>query len=159
MIKIAFDPIYKHPLPENHRFPMLKYELIPEQLLHEGTFSAENFFTPSCCSEEIILQTHDKEYLDKLLHLQLSAFEQRKIGFPLSHELIQRELIITQGTIDAALYALKNKIALNIAGGTHHAFAERGEGFCILNDMAIAANYLISNKLSSKILKIGRAHV
>ena len=154
MIKIAFDPIYKHPLPENHRFPMLKYELIPEQLLHEGTFGTENFFTPSCCSEEIILQTHDKEYLDKLIQQQLSASEQRKIGFPLSHELIQRELIITQGTIDAALYALKNKIDLNIAGGTHHAFAERGEGFCILNDMAIAANYLISNKLSSKILII-----
>ncbi len=154
MIKIAFDPIYKHPLPENHRFPMLKYELIPEQLLHEGIFTAANFFTPSKCTEEIILQTHDKDYLDKLIHQQLSASEQRKIGFPLSPELIQRELIITQGTIDATLYALKNKIALNIAGGTHHAFAERGEGFCLLNDMAVAANYLLSNKLSNKILII-----
>jgi acetoin utilization deacetylase AcuC-like enzyme len=133
---------------------MLKYELIPEQLLHEGTFAAENFFTPSDCSEEIILHTHDKDYLDKLIHQKLSASEQRKIGFPLSPELIKRELIITQGTIDAAMYALKNKIALNIAGGTHHAFAERGEGFCLLNDMAIAANYLISNKLSNKILII-----
>ena len=141
-------------MPENHRFPMLKYELIPEQLLHEGTFTAANFFTPSSCSEEIILLTHDKEYLDKLIHQRLSASEQRKIGFPLSPELIHRELIITQGTIDAALYAIKNKIALNIAGGTHHAFAERGEGFCLLNDMAVAANYLLSNQLSNKILVI-----
>ena len=154
MIKIAFDPIYAHPLPDNHRFPMLKYELIPEQLLHEGTCTEANFFKPGTCAAEIILQTHDKDYLDKLLNQELTASEQRKIGFPLSPELIQRELVITQGTIDCALYALQNGCAMNIAGGTHHAFAERGEGFCILNDQAIAANYLISQQLSQKILII-----
>ena len=154
MIKIAFDPIYAHPLPDNHRFPMLKYDLIPEQLLHEGTCTEANFFKPGTCAAEIILQTHDKDYLDKLLNQELTASEQRKIGFPLSPELIQRELVITQGTIDCALYALQNGCAMNIAGGTHHAFAERGEGFCILNDQAIAANYLISQQLSQKILII-----
>jgi acetoin utilization deacetylase AcuC-like enzyme len=145
MIKIAFDHVYAHALPDNHRFPMLKYELIPEQLLHEGTCS---------CPTNIILQTHDKAYLDKLLHQQLSPSEQRKIGFPQSPALIERELIITQGTIDCALNALQYGCALNIAGGTHHAFAERGEGFCLLNDQAIAANYLISQQLSRKILII-----
>lgn len=154
MIKIAFDPVYAHPLPENHRFPMLKYELIPEQLLHEGTCTEANFFKPGTCATEIIVQTHDKDYLDKLSNQQLTASEQRKIGFPLSPELIQRELVITQGTIECALYALQNGCAMNIAGGTHHAFAERGEGFCILNDQAIAANYLISRQLSQKILII-----
>ena len=154
MIKIAFDPVYAHPLPDNHRFPMLKYELIPEQLLHEGTCTEANFFKPATCVAEIILQTHDKDYLDKLSNQQLTASEQRKIGFPLSPELIQRELVITQGTIECALYALQNGCAMNIAGGTHHAFAERGEGFCILNDQAIAANYLISRQLSQKILII-----
>lgn len=154
MVKIAFDPIYAHPLPENHRFPMLKYELIPAQLMHEGTCTEANFFNPSSCLEEVVLYTHDKAYLDKLLHQKLSSSEQRKIGFPQSPELIQRELIITQGTIDAALYALDNGVALNVAGGTHHAFVERGEGFCLLNDMAIAANYLLRNQLSRKILII-----
>lgn len=154
MIKIAFDPVYAHPLPENHRFPMLKYELIPEQLLHEGTCTEANFFKPEICATEIIVQTHDQAYVDKLVNQQLSASEQRKIGFPLSPELVQRELVITQGTIDCALYALQNGCALNIAGGTHHAFAERGEGFCLLNDQAIAANYLISQELVHKILII-----
>jgi acetoin utilization deacetylase AcuC-like enzyme len=154
MVKIAFDPVYAHPLPDNHRFPMLKYELIPEQLLHEGTCTEANFFKPGTCVAEIILQTHDKDYLDKLSNQQLTASEQRKIGFPLSPELIQRELVITQGTIECALYALQNGCAMNIAGGTHHAFAERGEGFCILNDQAIAANYLISRQLSQKIIII-----
>lgn len=154
MIKIAFDPIYAHTLPENHRFPMLKYELIPEQLLHEGTCTEANFFKPSSCLPEIILQTHDKSYLEKLLNQQLSPSEQRKIGFPQSLALIQRELIITQGTIDCALFALQNGCSLNIAGGTHHAFADRGEGFCLLNDQAIAANYLINQQLSRKILII-----
>jgi acetoin utilization deacetylase AcuC-like enzyme len=154
MIKIAFDPIYAHPLPENHRFPMLKYQLIPEQLMHEGTYNSANFFAPSICEEEIILFTHDQTYFNKLLYQQLSASEQRKIGFPQSPELTRRELIITQGTIDACSYALESGVALNVAGGTHHAFADRGEGFCLLNDMAVAANYLLQKKISKKILII-----
>lgn len=154
MIKIAFDPIYAHPLPENHRFPMLKYQLIPEQLIYEGTYTADHFFAPSICEEEIILYTHDQAYLNKLLHQQLSPSEQRKIGFPQSPELTQRELIITQGTIDACLYALETGVALNVAGGTHHAFADRGEGFCLLNDMAVAANYLLRKQINKKILII-----
>lgn len=154
MIKIAFDPIYAHPLPENHRFPMLKYQLIPEQLMYEGTYTREHFFAPTICEEEIVLYTHDQAYLNKLLHQELSASEQRKIGFPQSPALTKRELIITQGTIDACLYAMECGVALNVAGGTHHAFADRGEGFCLLNDMAIAANYLLRKQLSKKILII-----
>ena len=154
MIKIAFSPIYYHKLPEGHRFPMLKYELIPEQLLYEGTIGHENLFIPNKCNKSDILRTHDLEYFEKLVNQQLSPAEQRKIGFPQSPELTERELVITQGTIDCTLFALKNGCALNIAGGTHHAFAERGEGFCLLNDMAVAANYLLSKKLSTKILII-----
>lgn len=154
MIKIAFDPIYAHPLPENHRFPMLKYELIPQQLIHEGTCTKEHFFSPQPCSEEVVLWTHEKAYFDKLINQNLSASEQRKIGFPQSPELTLRELIITQGTIDAAVHAIEHGAALNVAGGTHHAFAERGEGFCLLNDMAIAANYLLNKRLRKKIIVI-----
>lgn len=154
MIKIAYDPIYAHPLPENHRFPMLKYQLIPEQLIYEGTFTEAQFFKPAICSEELILLTHDAQYLQKLMLQTLTASEQRKIGFPQSPELILRERIITQGTIDACTYAMESGVSLNIAGGTHHAFADRGEGFCLLNDMAIAANVLLHKQLSKKILII-----
>ena len=154
MLHIAFDPIYAHPLPEGHRFPMLKYELIPQQLLYEGTISQNNLFAPIPCSLDTILLTHDKDYVDKLLHQTLTAKEQRHIGFPQSPALTQRELIITQGTIDCCHFAMQNGVALNVAGGTHHAFADHGEGFCLLNDFAVAANYLLENKLASKIIII-----
>ncbi len=111
ILRIAFAPIYAHPLPEGHRFPMLKYELIPEQLLYEGTVAAENIFVPEPCADEIILWTHDAAYLAKLKNQTLSAKEQRHIGFPQSPQLTQRELIITQGTIDCCLYAMQAGVA------------------------------------------------
>lgn len=141
-------------MPEGHRFPMLKYELIPGQLLHEGTITHENLIAPQPCSEQIILWTHEKTYLEKLLHQTLTASEQRKIGFTQSPALSRRELIITQGTIDCCHSAFQSGIALNVAGGTHHAFSDRGEGFCLLNDQAVAANYLLQKKLATKILII-----
>ncbi|WP_153797282.1 histone deacetylase family protein [Foetidibacter luteolus] len=154
MVKIAYNQLYAHPLPEGHRFPMLKYELIAGQLLHEGTINETNLFSPAVCREEVVLLTHEKEYLDKLLNQQLSPSEQRKIGFPQSPRLTQRELVITQGTIDCCSYAQQFGVALNVAGGTHHAYANRGEGFCLLNDMAVAANYLLHQKQARQIIII-----
>jgi acetoin utilization deacetylase AcuC-like enzyme len=153
-MKIAFDPIYAHKLPEGHRFPMLKYELIPGQLLHEGTIQAGDLFSPAICPDEIVLLTHEREYLLKLKEQRLSESEQRRIGFPQSPELTLRELIITQGTIDCSLYALQDGVALNVAGGTHHAFPDRGEGFCLLNDMAVAANFLLREGKAKRIVII-----
>lgn len=153
-LHIAFHPIYAHPLPEGHRFPMLKYELIPEQLLYEGTISEDNLFAPDSCNDETVLLTHSVEYFNKLKQQTLSAQEQRRIGFPQSPALTQRELIITQGTIDCCHYAFENGIALNVAGGTHHAFRDKGEGFCLLNDFAVAANYLLHHQLAKQILII-----
>ncbi|MGF1533443.1 MAG: histone deacetylase [Bernardetiaceae bacterium] len=142
MLKIAFSPIYILPLPEKHRFPMQKYGLLPEQLRYEGTAQAENFFCPEPLSSEVILQTHAPAYWDKLQHQRLSKIEERRMGFPLTHTLIQREITILDGTLQSALFALEYGVAFNIAGGTHHAYADRGEGFCVLNDIAVAANYL-----------------
>jgi len=153
-LKIAYAPVYVQPLPPGHRFPMIKYELIPEQLLYEGTITQKNLFAPSPCPDEIILWTHHRDYLDKLQHQTLSAKEQRHIGFPQSPQLTLRELVITQGTIDCCHFALESGIALNVAGGTHHAFAGRGEGFCLLNDFAVAANFLLRKKLAERILII-----
>jgi len=151
---IAYDPIYAHPLPEGHRFPMIKYELIPEQLKYEGTITEGCIFSPTTCEDEIILLTHTNDYLNKLNYLQLSEREQRQIGFPQSAQLIAREKIITQGTIDCCMKAFQTGIALNVAGGTHHAYADRGEGFCLLNDFAIASHYLLHHKLAAHILII-----
>ncbi len=131
---------------------MLKYELIPEQLLYEGTIAKDNLFHPGVCADDIVLLTHTPEYLAKLKEQRLSAREQRHIGFPQSPELTQRELVITQGTINCCHNALKNGVSMNVAGGTHHAFASHGEGFCLLNDFAVAANYLLQKKLAEKIL-------
>jgi len=152
MLKIAFHPIYKHPLPEGHRFPMLKYELLPEQLLHEGTCTATNFFEPTLPGDAAILAVHDAEYYQNLVNLNLTAKEQRKIGFPLSEALVQRERIIADGTLKGCTYALKHGIAMNIAGGTHHAYSDRGEAFCMLNDQAIGARHLRSKGLAKNIL-------
>ena len=152
MLPIAFHPIYKHPLPEGHRFPMLKYELLPQQLLHEGTAEISDFFEPEIIGLEHVLKVHSEGYLNHLLHLTLDAKAARKIGFPLSAELVERELRIAQGTIMGCEKALIHQVAFNIAGGTHHAFTNRGEAFCLLNDQAIAAKYLLDKKLASKIV-------
>lgn len=153
-LHIAFHPIYAHPLPEGHRFPMLKYELIPGQLLYEGVIREDNLFAPNFCPDEVVLWTHEQEYFNKLKHQTLSEREQRHIGFPQSLQLTERELMIVQGTIDCCLYAFDHGVALNVAGGTHHAFANRGEGFCLLNDFAVAANYLLQKGLAKQVLII-----
>jgi len=154
MLKIAFDSIYAHPLPEGHRFPMLKYELIPLQLKHWGIINDENIFSPEILDEEFVLLTHDKYYWERLKNLNLSYQEERRTGFPLSAKLVERELRIAQGTIDSCHFAFDTGVAFNVAGGTHHAGSGWGEGFCLLNDQAIAANYLLAKKLASSILII-----
>ncbi|MBL3655660.1 histone deacetylase family protein [Fulvivirga sediminis] len=154
MLKIAWKPNYVHPLPEKHRFPMIKYELLPEQLLYEGTVEKDNFFAPEQASDTHILAAHNAEYWRRLKGLELTKSEIRKTGFPLSGGLVEREITIAQGTIDCAKYALEYGIAMNIAGGTHHAFTDRGEGFCLLNDQGIAAHYLLHHQLAKKILII-----
>ncbi len=154
MIKVAWAPSYAHPLPENHRFPMEKYALLPQQLKHEGTLNMENFFEPTPISLEEVLCIHEKEYVNRLLNLQLNRQEQLKSGFPHSKELIERELLIAGGSKEAALFALENGIAYNIAGGTHHAFKDRAEGFCLLNDIAIASYHLLTKKKLKQILVV-----
>lgn len=152
MLKIAYHPIYQHPLPEGHRFPMLKYDLLPKQLLYEGTCGPNNFFEPDIPNDKYILAVHDPEYFYDLLNIKLPPSKARKIGFPLTEDLVYRERIIADGTMKGCEFALENGIAMNIAGGTHHAFTDRGEAFCMLNDQAIGARYLQAKNLAKKIL-------
>lgn len=167
MLKIAHHTAYIHPLREGHRFPMVKYELIPAQLLYEGVVDKDNFFEPKLADFETCCLAHDKEYVQQLFDLTLDAKMVRRIGFPLSQSLVERERYILDGTIQSALYAMKYGISFNIAGGTHHAGYDYGEGFCLMNDQAVAANYLLTNGHAKKILIIdldvhqgnGTAHV
>lgn len=154
MLKIAFHPIYKHPLPEGHRFPMEKYDLLPQQLVYEGTCKTDNFFEPEIPNYKNFFRVHKQDYFFDLLNLTLSQKAARKIGFPLSDALIEREMIIADGTMKASEFALQYGIAMNIAGGTHHAFSNRGEAFCLLNDQAIGAKYLQKKALADKILMV-----
>lgn len=152
MLRIAYSPIYKYQLPEGHRFPMVKYELIAEQLVYEGTVDKGSFFIPERLSDEQILLTHTRAYLDRLHNLELTRKEARAIGFPISKALIDRGKHIANGTLQCAYHALRDGVSLNVAGGTHHSFKDYGEGFCVFNDIAIASNLLLHRKEVSRIL-------
>ncbi|PDH49574.1 MAG: histone deacetylase [Crocinitomicaceae bacterium TMED135] len=154
MLKISFDDIYILDLPENHRFPMLKYELIPQQLIYEGIVAKNNFFSPKSVKDYWLSKAHNLNYIEKLNNLNLSKSEIRKTGFPLSKQLVKREYVITQGTLDCVDYAMDYGIAANIAGGTHHSFRDRGEGFCLFNDVATASFYAIERYKINSILII-----
>jgi len=152
MIKIAYSSVYKYSLPEGHRFPMEKYELVPQQLIHENVVEQRQFFEPEKLTREQLSLTHCESFLDKLDALELTKREIRDIGFPISKRLIERGKIISGGTYQCAKYALDFGVALNIAGGTHHSFKDRGEGFCIYNDFAIAANLLLKSQSVQRVL-------
>jgi len=133
---------------------MSKYEVLPQQLLHEGTIDSNNLFHPGPIDESWILLTHEADYWNKLKNLALTAQEARRTGFPITRELIDREVCIVNGTLQCTMFALQFGVAMNIAGGTHHAFTYKGEGFCLLNDIAIAANYLLHKNLVNRILVV-----
>jgi acetoin utilization deacetylase AcuC-like enzyme len=117
---------------------MEKYDLLPQQLVYEGTCNEKNFFTPEIPNNKYFFIVHDAEYVSDLMNLTLNQKAARKIGFPLNEDLIAREMIIADGTIKASEFAIKYGIAMNIAGGTHHAFTNKGEGFCMLTTKPLA---------------------
>lgn len=157
MLYTAYHSSYNHSiLPEGHRFPMIKYDLLRRQLVHQGIVTQEAFVNiENVADGSDILRAHTPNYLLALNNLNLSKIEERRTGFPLSKMLIDREKTIMQGGIVTSELAYSNNtVSMNIAGGTHHAYSYRGEGFCLLNDIAIAAHYLIANYKLSKILVI-----
>jgi len=146
---------------------MEKYTLLPEQLIYENTITEDVFITPVPLVNEQLCLTHSWDYLNKLDNLALSRKEIRSIGFPLSESLITRGKHIAGASYQCAKYALEQGCALNIAGGTHHSFSDRGEGFCIYNDFAITSHLLLEEKRVNKILIVdldvhqgnGTAHI
>jgi acetoin utilization deacetylase AcuC-like enzyme len=141
-MRAVYHPSYQIALPAGHPFPMSKYSLLREQLLSEGTLRDGDFQRPEPLDTAALERVHTPEYLAKLLTSALSAAEQRRLGLPWSDALWQRSLLASAGTLLAAREALTDGMAGNLAGGTHHAFADHGEGFCVLNDVAIAIRQL-----------------
>ena len=141
-MKCVYHPSYQVALPPGHPFPMSKYFLLRDQLLAEGIVATGDILQPEPLDASALGLVHTPEYLAKLATSGLSAAEQRRLGLPWSEALWQRSRLASAGTLLAARTALDQGLAANLAGGTHHAFADHGEGFCVLNDVAIAIRKL-----------------
>jgi acetoin utilization deacetylase AcuC-like enzyme len=146
-MKCAYHPSYQIALPPAHPFPMSKYALLMEQLLAEGVLKSGDILEPEALDLSELELVHTPGYLAKLAASGLSATEQRRLGLPWSEALWQRSRLASAGTLLAARAALDQGLAGNLAGGTHHAFADHGEGFCVLNDVAIAIRRLQAEHL------------
>ena len=154
MIKIFHSDRFVPELPEGHRFPIQKYQLIREQLLYEGSIQDEMLEESQEVAEEDILLVHTADYWERMKTLSLTAREVRKMGFPQSERLVERSRRSCQGTLSAALWAKDHGLGMNIAGGTHHAYPDHGEGFCLLNDIAISIRHLQNHHSVKNILII-----
>jgi acetoin utilization deacetylase AcuC-like enzyme len=151
-LPIIYHPDYVAPLPPGHRFPMPKFQMLYELLLHDRVAQAEQFYVPQHPEQELIELVHTPEYIAAYFEGTLDQKAQRRIGLPWSPALVNRTLIAVGGTILTAKLALQNGLACNTAGGTHHAFPSYGSGFCIFNDLAIASRVLQQQGLVEKIL-------
>ncbi len=133
---------YTFPLPEGHRFPVAKYAMLRDRVVAEGIVSADHVFDPAAATDDDLRMVHAADYVERFNAGLLDAAEVRRIGFPWSVELVERSRRAVGGTLEASRHALHHGVAMNLAGGTHHAFADHGEGFCVYNDVAIAIRSL-----------------
>ncbi|MCU1263839.1 MAG: Deacetylase, including histone deacetylase and acetoin utilization protein [Acidobacteria bacterium] len=141
-MKVSYTPRYYADIGEGHIFPIRKFELVRDRLLLEGTLTADDLVEPELAALEDVLLVHTEDYVSRLCHGQLTPREIRRLGLPWSPSLVQRSFYAVGGTIAASRSALELGFGSNLAGGTHHAFADRGEGFCVLNDVAVTIRVL-----------------
>jgi acetoin utilization deacetylase AcuC-like enzyme len=151
-MRIFHSDSFVVPLPEDHRFPMEKYALLRERVEAWIGEARGRLEVPPAAGDRALLTVHDREYLAKLETGSLTAMEVRRMGFPWSPALVERSRRSVGGTLAAARWALKEGVAVNLSGGTHHAFPDRGEGFCVFNDVAVAARVMAREKKASRIL-------
>jgi acetoin utilization deacetylase AcuC-like enzyme len=137
---------YTLPLPPGHRFPIEKYALLRDAVLAEGIVPAERMHDPERVSREALLRVHTASYVERFTGGRLSEIEIRRLGFPWSPQLVERSYRAVGGTSGAARAALEHGVAMNLAGGTHHAFPDHGEGFCVFNDVAVAIRTLLDER-------------
>ena len=153
-MKVFYSDQFVLPLPEGHRFPMKKYSMLRERVERNGICGPGELRLPHAVTDKEILRAHSPDYLEKVVTGTLDRKEIRRIGFPWSERMVERSRRASGGTLDACRAALEEGVAANLAGGTHHAFADRGEGFCVFNDSAIAARTLIAEGLVDKVVVI-----
>ncbi|MDQ3713219.1 MAG: histone deacetylase [Acidobacteriota bacterium] len=149
---IFYSPYYYADIGENHVFPIKKFELVRDRLLKDGTLQSYEIAEPQPAKLEDVLLVHTEDYVTRLRNGTLTTREIRRLGLPWSKSLVRRSFLACSGTINAARHALKNLVASNLAGGTHHAFPDRGEGFCVLNDVAVTIKVLQKENLAKKFL-------
>ena len=142
MFELWTSARYSFPLPEAHRFPIAKYERLREQVLNEGIVTPDAIREPERATRDALLLVHTVDYVDRFLTGALEPAELRRLGFPWSPALVERSIRSVGGTCEAASAAIEHGVAMNLAGGTHHAFPDHGEGFCVFNDVAIAIRLL-----------------
>jgi acetoin utilization deacetylase AcuC-like enzyme len=142
MLHVSYTPRYYADIGEGHVFPIRKFELVRDRLLREGTLRRADIVEPQPAATADVLLVHMEDYVTRLRAGSLTARELRRLGLPWSKALVRRSFLAAGGTINAARFALTDRVGSNLAGGTHHAFPDRGEGFCVLNDVAIAIRVL-----------------
>lgn len=152
LFRVFYSPYYYADIGENHVFPIKKFELVRDKLLKERTLQTSEIAEPKPVAIEDVLLVHTDDYITRLRNGTLTTREIRRLGLPWSKSLVRRSFLATSGTINAARHALKNAVASNLAGGTHHSFPDRGEGFCVLNDVAVAIRVLQKENLAQRFL-------
>ncbi len=153
-MQLFYTDVFVLPLPPGHRFPMEKYALLREMLLASGDFDSADFFLPPPASDEALRRAHDTAYIARVTHGQLTVAEQKAIGFPWTAAMVERSRRSAGATLAACRAALRDGVAANLAGGTHHAFHDRGEGFCVFNDAAVAARAMQAEGRVQRVLII-----
>jgi acetoin utilization deacetylase AcuC-like enzyme len=153
-LKIYYTDTFTIPLPENHSFPKDKYHLLRKRIIEAQLIQPEDMRVPRPAMDEDILRAHDPIYLNRLKNGELTAKEVRRVGLPWSPEMVQRARYSVGATIEACRTALNERIAVNLGGGTHHAFSDHGQGYCYLNDGVIAARALQAEGLVKNVLII-----
>jgi acetoin utilization deacetylase AcuC-like enzyme len=153
-MKVFYSDHFVLPLPEGHRFPMVKYSMLRERVAHDGICGPGELLTPRAVTDEEILRAHSPDYLERVVSGTLTDKEMRRIGFPWSEKMVERSRRASGGTLGACLAALDEGFAANLAGGTHHAFSDRGEGYCVFNDSAIAARAVQAAGLAERVVVI-----
>jgi acetoin utilization deacetylase AcuC-like enzyme len=151
-VKLFYTDVFVLPLPAGHRFPMEKYSRLRETLLASGEFAAADFHLPHAASDEELARAHNADYIQQVCYGQLPEKAQKSIGFPWSEGMVERSRRSAGATICACRAALQDGVSANLAGGTHHAFRDRGEGFCIFNDAAVAARAMQAEGQARRIL-------
>lgn len=142
LMKLYYTDHFELPLPSTHRFPMSKYRQLRQAVVSSPHHRNDTLFVPNAASDEELLLCHDRDYLERVISGQLSEMEIRRIGFPWSEKMVERSRRSTGATIAASRAALSDGVSANLAGGTHHAFAGAGEGYCVFNDAAVAIRTL-----------------